>query len=74
MLQQVLFQIIISIFPVYKNIDYYIAQSEYFKESCRGTTVYDKMLPLGSPKIDNVIYKCEMKNNVSEQWKKDSCR
>lgn len=57
-------------FPVYKNIDYYIAQSEYFKESCRGTTVYDKMLPLGSPKIDNVIYKCEMKNNVSEQWKK----
>ena len=28
------------------------------------------MLPLGSPKIDNVIYKCEMKNNVSEQWKK----
>lgn len=57
-------------FPVYKNIDYYIAQSEYFKESCRGTTVYDKMLPLGSPKIDNVIYKCEMNNNVSEQWKK----
>lgn len=28
------------------------------------------MLPLGSPKIDNVIYKCEMNNNVSEQWKK----
>lgn len=55
--------------PVHQNMDYMIAQSEYFKEGCRGMFYYDKVLPLGSPKLDKVIRLCGESRKLPEEWK-----
>lgn len=57
-------------FPVYKNMDYFIVQSEFFKRSCTGVFYYDKIIPLGSPKIDSVVNKCKNEKNIPDEWKK----
>ncbi len=54
---------------VYRNMDYMIAQSEHFKEEAKGQPYYDKMLPLGSPKLDRVIRICRDNRSLPEQWK-----
>ncbi|MDE6641158.1 MAG: hypothetical protein K2K63_11590 [Acetatifactor sp.] len=41
--------------PCYQHVDYIVLQSKQAKEDCRGIYCYDKILPLGSPKIDRVI-------------------
>lgn len=54
--------------PVYQNMDYMVVQSEYAKSFCQGMYYYDKVLPLGSPKLDRVINLCRNGNVVPAQW------
>lgn len=55
--------------PAYQNMDYMIAQSEYFKEEARGLYYYDRILPLGSPKLDRVIRVCGDRREAPPQWR-----
>lgn len=55
--------------PVYENMDLAIFQSDAAKESCQGMDYYDKILPLGSPKLDKVIKKCKAGVEMPEEWK-----
>lgn len=54
--------------PSYKNIDYMILQSEFAKQSCLGYPIYDKIIPLGSPKIDKVIQACNSNVEIPLDW------
>lgn len=54
--------------PCYQHVDYIILSSKQAKEECRGLRWYDKMLPLGSPKIDRVVRKCKEGVNIPESW------
>ena len=54
--------------PCYGHVDYIILQSKQAKEECRGMFWYDKMLALGSPKIDRVVRKCKEGVNIPESW------
>ncbi|MSS10441.1 MULTISPECIES: hypothetical protein [Clostridia] len=56
-------------FPVYQHMDYMVAQSEYSKHSCTGMYYYDKILPFGSPKLDQVIRLCREGIIIPETWK-----
>lgn len=55
--------------PVYHNMDYMVVQSAYAKSFCRDMYYYDKILPLGSPKLDRVIRLCRECPAIPEQWK-----
>uniref|UniRef100_UPI0006D19B90 hypothetical protein n=1 Tax=Clostridium sp. NkU-1 TaxID=1095009 RepID=UPI0006D19B90 len=56
-------------FPVYRHMDYMVAQSEYSKHSCLGMYYYDKILPFGSPKLDRVIRLCREDILIPDAWK-----
>ncbi len=56
-------------FPVYRHMDYMVAQSEYGKHSCSGMYYYDKILPIGSPKLDRVIRLCREDVLIPDAWK-----
>ena len=56
--------------PVYEYADYIILQSQQMKDSCKGMPYYDKILPLGSPKLDSVIRKCKEGGKVPVEWAK----
>lgn len=56
--------------PCYRHVDYIILQSKQAKEECRGMLWYDKMLALGSPKIDRVVRKCKEGVNIPENWER----
>ncbi|WP_349946619.1 hypothetical protein ABFV83_20580 [Lacrimispora sp. BS-2] len=55
--------------PVHRYMDYMVVQSEYAKSFCKGMYYYDKILPLGSPKLDRVIRLCQEGSDIPEQWK-----
>ena len=55
--------------PVYEYMDYMIAQSEKFKDGCKGMDYYDKILPYGSPKADRVIRMCSDGVVIPQEWK-----
>lgn len=57
-------------FPVHHNMDYEIVQSEYAKETCRGVFYYDKILPLGSPKLDSIIRLSKEGVEIPQEWRK----
>lgn len=57
-----------KILPCYKHVDYIVLQSKQAKEDCRGTYYYDKILPLGSPKLDRVIRKCKEGVSIPKSW------
>ncbi len=52
----------------YQHVDYIVLQSKQAKEDCRGLNYYDKILPLGSPKLDRVIRKCKQGASIPESW------
>lgn len=58
-----------SLLPAYLHMDYMIAQSEYFKNGAKGMFYYDKVLALGSPKLDRVIRMCQEEKYMPEEWK-----
>ncbi len=55
--------------PVYHHMDYMVVQSEYAKSFCIGMYYYDRILPLGSPKLDQVIRLCHEGSAIPERWK-----
>lgn len=55
--------------PVYEHMDYMIAQSDKFKDGCKGMPYYDKILPYGTPKADRVIKICKDGAEIPQEWK-----
>nr|WP_320193014.1 hypothetical protein [uncultured Desulfobacter sp.] len=54
--------------PVYKNMDFMVVQSEAIKECFKNSKYYNKILPLGSPKIDKVIHLVQDGVSIPESW------
>ena len=55
--------------PSFYCMDYIIVQSEMAKESCKDAHFYNKVLPLGSPKLDKVINFAKYGVCMPEEWK-----
>ena len=58
-----------KILSAYRYVDYIVVQSELFKSGFKGTVFYDKVLALGSPKLDRVIRLCQEEKQMPEAWK-----
>ncbi|MEG0687465.1 MAG: hypothetical protein RR466_02115 [Hungatella sp.] len=56
-------------FPAFSHVDYMVMQSEFTKEFCKEMRCYPKMIPLGSPKIDQVIHVCQKGAELPKDWK-----
>ena len=54
--------------PSFENFDYIIVQSNTLKEYYKRINL-DKVLPLGSPKFDSVIRRCQNPPEPPEDWK-----
>lgn len=54
---------------VYQHMDYMVVQSEYAKRFCEGMFYYNKVLPLGSPKLDGIINACQTGIILPEEWR-----
>lgn len=54
--------------PSFQIIDYFIFQSDEAKESCANEKYYDRILPLGSPKVDKLVELCKTKVSMPEEW------
>ncbi len=54
----------------YKYANYIIVQSKSIKEQFKHTPFYEKVLALGSPKLDAVVEICEKGGIVPQEWKK----
>lgn len=52
----------------YHYVDYMIVQSKRNKQYFENTKFYDKVLPLGSPKIDRVIHTCADGGYIPPEW------
>ncbi|WP_157237994.1 hypothetical protein [Desulfobacter curvatus] len=55
--------------PVYKNMDFMVVQSKTIKKYFKNSEYYDKILPLGSPKIDKVINLIKDGVAIPESWR-----
>lgn len=56
-------------YPTYANMDYIVVPSEHAKETMSKYVPVEKILPLGSPKIDRMLRINEEKN-MPEEWRK----
>ncbi len=54
---------------VYGYMDYMICQSVHFKEECKNEPYYEKMLPLGSPKVDQLLQFTKKYDLIYDEWK-----
>lgn len=54
----------------YRYADYIVVQSELFKSGFEGTPFYDKVVALGSPKLDRVISLCQEYCTLEERNKR----
>lgn len=59
--------------PAHLHMDYMVAQSQLFKDGCKDMFYYNRVLPLGSPKLDKAIRMCHQGREVwmPEEWKAD---
>ena len=57
-------------FPSYKYMDYMVVQSKYAKECFNGLWYQEKLLPLGSPKLDKIIQACQNPPAMPKEWEK----
>lgn len=55
---------------VYLNADYFVVQSESFKEGLQKYTYGKKAKVFGSPKLDKVIRMCTERQDVPEEWQR----
>ncbi len=55
-------------FPAYQYADYCIFQSKISKEYLQEVPFYDKILPLGSPKLDKVIRYQKEGGYIPKEW------
>ncbi|MBR5598247.1 MAG: hypothetical protein IKW30_12720 [Lachnospiraceae bacterium] len=60
-----------KLLSAYFHMDYMVAQSPMFKEGCKDMFYYDKVVALGSPKLDKAIRMCQQGKEVwiPEEWK-----
>lgn len=54
--------------PSYMNMDYIVIQSSKFREYFDARVPDEKFLPLGSPKADRVIRKCQNPPVLPKEW------
>ena len=59
-----------SLCPAYIHADYIVIQSEKYKKFFDPMIPNEKFLPLGSPKFDSVIRKCQNPPEPPEDWKR----
>lgn len=60
-----------TILPVYFHMDYAIVQGERFKRGFKGLPYEDKIIPLGSPKLDRIIRMCKSGEvKMPKEWEK----
>ncbi len=57
-----------SFLPSYMNADYIVIQSPMFREYFDARIPDEKFLPLGSPKADRVIRKCQNPPALPKEW------
>lgn len=55
--------------PAYMNADYIVIQSEKYRKFFDPEIPDEKFLPLGSPKFDSVIHKCQNPPKPPEEWR-----
>lgn len=55
--------------PVYIHADYIVVQSEKARKDYDSRIPDEKFLPLGSPKFDSIIYKCQNPPEPPVAWK-----
>lgn len=55
---------------VYQHADYFMLQSESFKEGLKEYDYYNKAVVVGSPKLDRVIRLCKEGGVISEEWRR----
>ena len=54
--------------PSYEYMDFIIVQSEYTRSKFQDSPYYNKLLPLGSPKIDRIIKACQKEAVMPSNW------
>lgn len=54
--------------PAYLNVDYIVIQAEKYREYYDERIPDSKFLPLGSPKFDSVIHKCQNPSAPPKEW------
>lgn len=57
--------------PLLHRADYIVVQSEKAKQSCKEQPYYNRVLPLGSPKIDKIINLTKEGAEVPAEWNLD---
>lgn len=57
------------VLPAYYHMDHIVVQSEHYMHEVEGIFYYDKILPLGSPKLDRVIRVCKEGGNIPRDWR-----
>ena len=58
-----------SLCPAYLYADYIVIQSPQFQKYFNPVIAQEKFLPLGSPKFDSVIHKCQNPPKLPKEWK-----
>lgn len=56
--------------PAYVNADYIVVQSGKYRRFFDSRIPDEKFLPLGSPKFDSVIHKCQNPPEAPEEWRR----
>jgi hypothetical protein len=51
-----------------RNISFMVVQSQHFKDDAIAQSYYDRLLPLGSPKLDKVIKMCSHSSTFHPEW------
>lgn len=59
-----------SLCPAYIHADYIVTQAEKYRKFFDPEIPDEKFLPLGSPKFDSVIHKCQNPPEPPAEWKK----
>ncbi len=54
--------------PTMQNITRMVVQSQHFKDDAKTQPYYDRLLPLGSPKLDKVIHMCQNSSALHPEW------
>ena len=55
--------------PAYQEVDYIIVQSESLRKFFHPSVPLEKLIPLGSPKLDRVLQICSDPPNSPKAWK-----
>lgn len=54
--------------PVCENMDYMVVQTKKIKQDYQHSQYYEKLIPLGSPKLDKIIKECQKEKILPKEW------